>query len=77
MRPWRFVDFTEILEVLSAYLEDGSTDSSEDFVHFYQITRRHIQQDGTFITGVTSSHFPRFTVTKINNRRLDNTVSCE
>ena len=46
-------------------------------VPVYQSTRRHIQQDGIFITGVTSSHLPRFTVRKRNNRRLDIIVSCE
>lgn len=53
------------------YPEEAST------VSVHQSMRRHIQQDGSFITGVTSSHLPRFTVTKRNNRRLDNIVSCE
>jgi hypothetical protein len=44
IRPWRIVDFTEVLETLPAYLEDGDTNSVEYFVHFYQITRRHIQE---------------------------------
>ena len=51
--------------------------SCEMLVSVHQSTRRHIQQDDNFVTGVRRSHLPRFNVTKRNNRRLDNTVSCE